>query len=193
MEKKSNKLIAVAYKLYTTAPDGTTKMAEEAPADNPFKFISGFGIALEGFEQAVEPLEEGAEFDFTLDQDQAYGAYEPERVVQLDKEIFTIDGRFDSERLYVDAIVPLQNEAGQRFMARVLEIGDDKVKLDLNHPFAGAALHFTGKVLESREATNDEIQMMINMLSGEGGCGGCGGGGCHKDGGCHGGGCGGCH
>ena len=191
MEKKSNKYIAVAYKLYTTDADGTTTMVEEAPATEPFRFISGFGITLDAFEQALEGLEKGADFDFVLDEDQAYGPYMEEHVIDLDKEQFMVNGRFDKEYIFKGAVVPLQNEQGQRFMATVADITDNKVKMDLNHPLAGKKLNFKGSVVESREATNEEIQNMINHLSGEGGCGGCGGncGGC----GGHEGGCGGCH
>ena len=98
--------------------------------------------------------------------------------------MFCIDGKFDDEHIYVDAIVPLQNQDGNRFMGHVLEISENTVKMDLNHPLAGKELNFVGSVVESREATNGEIQAMINHMTGGGGCGGCGGG-------CNGG-CGGC-
>jgi FKBP-type peptidyl-prolyl cis-trans isomerase SlyD len=100
-------------------------------------------------------------------------------VLELDREIFSINGQFDKEHIYKDAIVPLQNEDGNRFYGRVLDITDEKVKMDLNHPLAGKTLNFKGKIAENREATLDEIQSMINHLSGEGcgnGCGDCDGG-----------------
>lgn len=50
MEKKTNKYIAVAYKLYTNE-NGTENMIEEAPAERPFQFISGMGLALDDFEK----------------------------------------------------------------------------------------------------------------------------------------------
>ena len=69
MEKKSNKFIAVSYKLYTTDADGTTTMVEEAPAEKPFQFVSGFGVTLDAFEKALETVAKGEAFDFTLDKD----------------------------------------------------------------------------------------------------------------------------
>lgn len=197
MDKKINKYIAVAYKLYTS-DNGKEEMIEEATNEKPFMFISGLGLALDDFEKKIEAMEKGANFDFTLSKEQAYGEHEEERVLSLDREMFCIDGKLDTEHVFVDAIIPLQNENGQRFLGKVLEVGNEKVRVDLNHPLAGKELHFVGSVIESREATNEEIQNLINHMNG--GCGGnCGG--CHGDcggdcggheGGCEGG-CGHCH
>lgn len=193
MDKNNNKYIAVSYKLYTVG-DGETKLVEETSEDKPFCFISGFGITLEDFEKEIVNVKEGEAFDFTLTKEKAYGDYEQERVLDLDKEMFCINGHFDHDNIYVDATVPLQNEDGNQFYGRVLNITEDKVKMDLNHPLAGKDLNFKGTIIQSREATADEIQQLINSMSGDGcGCGSCGGG-CdcdHEDGdGC---GCGHCH
>ena len=179
MGSNLNKYIAVAYKLYTV-DNGESELVEEATDKEPFQFISGYGITLDAFEKEIAGLEKGAEFDFTLQKDEAYGDYEQEHVLDLDKEIFCINGHFDRERIYKDAIVPLQNEDGNRFLGKVVSVGYDKVRIDLNHPLAGKTLNFKGHVVESREATNEEIQGLINRMSGEGCC--CGG--HHDDGGC---------
>lgn len=195
MDKQKNKYITVEYKLYTVDDEGT-ELVEQTTAGRPFQFISGFGITLKEFENRIAGLEKGEEFDFTLNKDQAYGDYEPARVISLDRETFSINGHFDHEHIYKDAIVPLQNEDGNHFYGRVLEVGLEKVLMDLNNPLAGKALNFKGRVTESREATNDEIKAMINRLSGEEcecgcGCEDCGEGHCggegHKDDGCCGG------
>lgn len=191
MEKKTFKYIEVDYKLYVEE-DGKKELYEETNEGQPFVFISGFGITIPGFEKQLSVLESGAEFDINIEKNDAYGEYYDERVIDLDKSVFTVNGHFDSQNIYVDAIVPLQNAEGQRFMGQVVEIADNSVKIDLNHPLAGKDLNFTGKVITSREATNEEIQSLVNQLSG-GGCGGCGGGchgGCGGDGNCEGG-CGG--
>ena len=122
-----------------------------------------------------------------------------ERVLNLDKEMFSVDGHFDSKNIFKGAQVPLKNEDGNFFIATILEIGSDKVTVDLNHPLAGKCLNFKGYIIENREATKDEIKTMLNHLNG-GGCGGhCGGnceGGCEGgcgEGNCGEGGCGHCH
>ena len=186
-----NKYYAIAYKL-TTIKDGVKKMEEEATAEDPFVFISGFGTTIPGFEKEIEKLANGDSFDFTIPCAEAYGEYVDARVITLAKDIFTVNGVFDANMIYVGAIIPLQNEDGMRFMGKVLSVDDKNVKVDLNHPLAGCDLNFAGAVAECREATNEEITQMINRLSG-GGCHGCGGGGCHSDdGGCNGDGCGNC-
>ena len=195
MDKQQNKFIAVAYKLYTEK-DGERELTEIASKENPFAFISGFGIALDEFEKQVEGLPTGAEFDFTIDKKDAYGEFFDERVVELERSVFEIDGKFDDEHVKVNAMLPMQNEQGDQFVARVKNISDDKVTLDLNHPLAGKSLNFVGSIVENRDATEQEISSLIKRLStGCGGFGGCGGGDC--DGGCEGGcgenGCGGCN
>ena len=197
MENKHNMFVAVSYTLYTVDGEKKEKI-EEAPASKPFEFITGFGVTLDEFEKQIAQLDKGADFEFQLSKEQAYGDFEQERVLDLDRSIFQINGHFDHENIFEGAVVPLQNEDGNRFYGRVLEIGADKVKMALNHPLAGKTLCFSGKVIDKREATNQEIQNLVNFLSGEHSCGcGCGcddcGGDCddhHHDGGC---GCGHCH
>ncbi len=174
MENKHNMFIAVSYTLYTVDGEKREKI-EEAPTTKPFEFISGFGVTLDEFEKQVVDLDPGTAFDFELTKDQAYGDYEAARVLDLDRSIFQINGHFDHENIFEGAIVPLQNEDGNHFYGRVLAITDDKVKMDLNHPLAGKTLNFKGRMLEKREATNQEIQNLVNFLSGEHSCGcGCG-------------------
>ncbi len=172
-EQNKKRFLDVSYRLYDAAQPET--LIEEAPADHPFVFISGFGVALEAFEKKIVDMQEGEEFDFTLRQEEAYGPFMCERVVDLDREMFSINGHFDHEHIYEDAVIPLQNEEGQRFFGRVVEISEEKVKVDLNHPLAGENLTFKGTVLENREATAKEIEHLVAHMSGGCGCG------CHHD------------
>lgn len=173
-EQVKNKYLKISYKLFSIDDNGTPTLEEETTDDRPFFFISGFGSALPAFENRVIAIESGKEFDFKLEPAEAFGDYEQSRVLDLEREMFTINGHFDHDNVFVDAIIPLQNEDGNRFMGKVLEITDDHVKVDLNHPLAGKKLQFTGTVDENRDATEEEVQRMIHILSGHEHGEGCG-------------------
>lgn len=172
MDKTANRYIAVSYRLYTIGKDGESTLVEQTTDERPFQFISGFGISHEEFEARVKGMEKGEEFDFVLPKDKSFGDYDPAHVVRLDRETFCINGHFDHENIFEGAIIPLQNGDGNRFMGKVVGIDDEGVTIDLNHPLAGKDLNFKGKIMENRPATNEEIEAMLNRLSGEGcGCG----------------------
>jgi len=177
-----NNYITVAYKLYVKdEEDEAESMVEECTAEHPFQFISNLGAALPAFEQQVDPLATGADFDFVIPAKDAYGDFEDELMFDVPKKVFEINGKFDTEHIFEGNIVPLQGEDGSRFNATIIEIKADEVTIDLNHPRAGQSLHFVGKVCMNRPATNEEVTEMLNYMSGEHHCGGCGG---HCGGGC---------
>lgn len=191
MDKAPNKFISVVYQLYVLT-DGEKTLQEQTSPERPFEFITGYGIALDAFEQQVMKLEKDSEFDFTLQPSEAFGDYDPEGVHKLSREVFSINGRFDSEHIYPDAIITMTDTEDHQFMARVIKIEDDGVTIDTNHPLSGKTLNFTGTIRENRDATEEEINSLIKHLTG--GCSGCG----HHHGegeGCEGcgNGCGGCH
>lgn len=192
MDNKTNRYIEVSYQLFDIT-DGQKNMVEETTADHPLTFVSGQGLLLNEFERKLIGLEAGSKFDFELLPEQAFGVHSDERVVKLNKQIFYVDGRFDKDNVYQDAIIPLQDEGGNRFPGRVMEITDETVKIDLNHPMAGKTLNFRGEIIKNREATNEDVDRLTKNLPGHGeGCqcgghghqGGCCGGHHHGDGGC---------
>ena len=146
------------------------KMTEEAP----LVWCQGEGMMLPAFEAAMAGKEAGDAFDFVLKAEDAYGEYLEEGVMELPKKMFyNGDGEFDDERVYVGAVVPMNTVDGQIVKAQVCEITDEKVTIDLNHPFAGEDLHFKGKILELRAATEAELDAIRHPRRGCGGCGGC--------------------
>lgn len=178
METLDNKYIAVAYKLYITDEEGKD-LVEETTLDRPFQFVTGLGVTFEEFELQVKDLNKGDSFDFTVAPDKAYEEYEEDYVLELPKNIFEVDGEFDNERVVPGNILPLLDSTGNQLNGVVVEIKEEVVVMDMNHPLAGEQLNFVGTVLESRPATIKEMEEMTEMLSGgcgcEGGdCGSCG-------------------
>ena len=187
MKIENQKVVTLQYDLFVDGENGTEELMEKATAEAPLVYCHGEGMMLPAFEHAMEGLEDGASFDFRIPCEEAYGEYDTDGVLELDKTLFyNGDGEFDAERVFVGAIVPMNTADGQIINAQIAEITKDKVTIDLNHPLAGENLHFVGKVLNIREVTEGELKALHHR--GCGGCGGhCGGGDCSGD--CQEGGC----
>lgn len=183
-----NNYITVAYKLYVTDEKEEIKeeLVEECNEEHPFMFISEMGCVLPDFEKELVSLKLGDKFDFVIPCEQAYGEFDAKLMFDVPKNIFEVDGHFDTDHIYEGNVIPLQGADGSRFNGTVIEIKEDAVTIDLNHPRAGQDLHFVGNVVLNRPATTEEIAQMAEALGG--GCGGCCG---HECGGGCGEGCGG--
>ena len=189
-EINPSKTIVVSYDMYTEY-EGVKELVEQATAEQPFQFTTGLGFTFEAFEEKFKSLSEGDTFNFTLTKDETNGDRRDDLIFDVDKNIFCVDGKFDDKQIYPGNVIPLMNAEGQRMNGLVVDVKEEAVTIDLNHPYAGMNLVFEGKVLSMHDATKEEIQALINIITGQGGCG-CGcdscGGGCEgcgdHDGGC---------
>ena len=67
-------------------------------------------------------------------------------------------GSFESqEELEVGKQFHAQTPEGQYVVITVINIDGDQITIDGNHPLAGVDLNFDVKVLDVREATEDEV------------------------------------
>lgn len=201
MKITANKAVSAEYELYVDGEkEGELELMEKATNEQPLSFVYGVGMMLPKFEENIFGMQVGDKFDFTINTEDAYGMYDDESVLDLDRAIFEVDGKLDEEMIFEGNVVPLMDNEGNRVNAQVVTISDTHVKVDLNHPLAGENLHFKGSVLEVREATEKELSSLNGGGCGSCGCGdnGCGDGGCGDEGcGCDDteskqGGCGGC-
>ena len=179
----TGKMVEIAYKIFLVEKDGDT-MIYEFKADKPDHFVFGHEPGmLESFTNHLEGLKAGDEFDFILSPIEAFGERNPDLVQVLDKSLFFIEGEFDSDRVYEGAFVPMMTGDGMRIEGIVKEITDDTVTIDFNHQLAGETVKYTGKVINVREATDEEKNPPRHQCGGCGGgdCGGCEGGDCDKD------------
>ncbi len=171
MKVEKQKVVTLQYDLYVDGENGQEELMEKATAEAPLVYCHGEGMMLPAFEQNMAGLQEGESFDFRIACQDAYGEYDDEGVLTLGKKMFyNGDGEFDSERVYVGAIVPMNTADGQVINAQIAEITKENVTIDLNHPLAGENLHFVGKVLNLRDVTEGELKALHHR-----GCGGCGG------------------
>ena len=168
-------MVTLTYDLRVDDENG--EVVEQATEEQPLQFLYGAGAMLPKFESQLAGLHEGEPFTIKLSKKDAYGELNNEAIVELPKHVFLVEGKFDDELIKVGNTVPMMSSNGQRLNGLVLEVNDEVIKMDFNHPLAGEDLFFSGQVKEVRVASDEEV---AQILSGGGGCG-CGsgsGGGC---------------
>lgn len=150
------KYVELGYDLYQVDANGEEEKVHQTDAQDPEKIIFGVtqGVVPE-LEKALAGLAEGDKYDVVAHN--AYGSYDPEQVVELDHDVFVVDGEFDKDVIKKGAIVPMMTADGYRINGVVLDVTPEKVKMDFNHPLAGKTVRFEGKVLKIRDATPEEI------------------------------------
>jgi FKBP-type peptidyl-prolyl cis-trans isomerase SlyD len=87
-----------------------------------------------------------------------YGVASDENIVKLPKSVFAPEGEeLDSEVVFEGNRIPMTDNEGYRYMAKVVSISPEEITMDFNHELAGKNLHFTGTIVEVREASEEEL------------------------------------
>ena len=165
MQISKDKVVSLSYTLKEDHAEGN--IIEVTKDSEPLVFIYGIGSMIPKFEENLGALKSGDTFEFTLKSEDAYGAFEEEAIIHLDKNIFKMDGVINEELLTIGNIIPMKDNQGHILQGKVMSVTDTAVQMDFNHPMAGKNLHFTGKILDVREATADELSH--GHVHGEGG------------------------
>jgi len=168
-------MVTLTYDLRVDDENG--EVVEQATETQPLQFLYGAGAMLPKFESQLAGLREGEPFTIKLSANDAYGEVNEEAVVELPKHVFLVSGKFDDELIKIGNTVPMMSSNGQRLNGLVLEVNEEVVTMDFNHPLAGEDLFFAGKVMAVREASDEEVAQILSGSGGGCGCGS-GGGGC---------------
>jgi FKBP-type peptidyl-prolyl cis-trans isomerase SlyD len=161
MKIQENTLVSVEYTLTNDAGE----VVDNTPEGKPLSFIYGKGQLIPGFESAIESKEAGQRVEFTLEAADAYGEVREELRSELPRKNFPDDMEVEPG-MVLQAMGPM---GPMRF--RVLEVRDDAIVADFNHPLAGERLHFDVKIAEVREPTPEELDA---LACGEHECTNCG-------------------
>jgi FKBP-type peptidyl-prolyl cis-trans isomerase SlyD len=150
-----NKVVSMTYTLREENVDGN--LIQEVTKERPFVYLFNMTGILPAFKENLEGLAAGDNFSFILSKDKAYGFPSEENILRLSRQVFEVDGKFDAENIKPGALVPMEDEEGFPLTGRILEVADDGVMVDFNHPLAGMDLYFEGEILEVRDATVEEL------------------------------------
>jgi len=148
MTIENQKVVTVHYHLTNAAG----QVIESSRGRDPLTYLHGTGTLLASLERALTGLDVGATTTVELAPAEAYGEHDATKMETLPRSAFA-----QVPHLAVGMHLEGQDAHGQTFTVRVLEIREDTVVIDANHPLAGETLTFAIEVLAIREATTDEL------------------------------------
>ena len=123
--------------------------------DDPISYLhGGYDGIFTAVEEAVHGKDVGAQFNITMEPDEAFGEYEHDLV------------RVEPRNLFPDEIaIGMQFEGGAEdaddedyMLYTIVDVTEDEVTVDGNHPLAGKTLNFVGVVTGVRAATAEELE-----------------------------------
>ena len=158
---------------YTLTVDD--EIIDSSDGYGPLQFIQGHRNIIPGLEKELFGMQVGETREILVQPAEAYGEYDNNAIVDIPKAQFPENFGFA-----IGKTIRLSDPQGRLINANIMEIGENDVRLDLNHPLAGKVLKFSAKIVDLRMATTDELA--AGRLGG-GGCASCGsgdgcGGGC---------------
>ena len=140
-------VVSMDYKL--TVDGDVLDSSEDA---GPLQFLAGYGNIVPGLEREMAGMKIGESKDVVVAPADGYGEFDEEAFMEVPRNEFPSDLQLE-EGIELN----VTDEDGQNQYARVENITDESVRLDFNHPLAGAELHFTVKVVALRDPTKEEL------------------------------------
>lgn len=110
---------------------------DSSASREPLEFRLGAGEVIPGFERAVDGMEVGETREVRLDPEDAYGRPRDDLLVAVPRNQLP-----EGQQPSIGDALRLQDAEGKQHMARIADVGEEQVTLDLNHPLSGKALTF---------------------------------------------------
>jgi FKBP-type peptidyl-prolyl cis-trans isomerase SlyD len=142
--------------------------SSDADDGEPIDYVHGYGMLVPGLEAALAGLEIGATKDVTVSPEEGFGERDDELVMEVDRSDFP-----DPKSVAIGDEVVAESPDGDEVPMRVLEVKDETVVVDANHPLAGVTLRYSVKVKEIAQATEEEIAEAAAEFEEAGYGGGC--------------------
>ncbi|HEX2203970.1 MAG TPA: peptidylprolyl isomerase [Longimicrobium sp.] len=139
-QAKAGDTVRVHYK--GTLADG--QVFDSSEGLEPLEFTLGTGQVIAGFDEAVTGMRIGEEKEVTIPSGEAYGDPREELILRVGRDSFP-------EGVEPEVGQQFQvSQEGQPFVVTVIDVADDAITLDANHPLAGEDLTFALQLVEIR-------------------------------------------
>jgi len=120
-------------------------------SEEPLEYLHGYDNIIPGLEKGLEGAEPGQRRSVVVEPAEAYGETDPDAIITVSSD--TVPGGVE--------LIPGQMVVGDTpsgpVQLTVVEVTDDGIVVDGNHPLAGKRLHFEVEVVDVRAATDEEL------------------------------------
>jgi len=129
------------------------EVLDSSDGGEPLSYIQGANQIVPGLERELAGLEVGQAKDVQVAPEEGYGHKDPQGVFGVPRAAFPPDSPPKVGQAFVG-----EDDEGQAVPVRVVEVRDDLVMVDANHPLAGETLFFHVEIREVRTATPEELE-----------------------------------
>jgi FKBP-type peptidyl-prolyl cis-trans isomerase SlyD len=140
--------VVLDYVIYDE--DGDVIEATDDEGGRPIGFVHGYGSLVPGLENGIVGMSAGDTKEVVVAPTDGYGPHDETLEHWVDRSDFP-------EGLQVDDEFEAEDNDGEQITLRVVEIEDDAVLVDANHPLAGETLRFEVMIRSVRPATPEEL------------------------------------
>ena len=148
MQITKNVVASIEYEL--TADGG--EVIDSSRGGPPLAYLHGSGQLIPGLEAELEGKGSGDSVQVRIPPENAYGPRNEQMVQGVPRADFPADAKLEPGMQF-----QAQTPDGMLILT-VVDVEEDTVKLDGNHPLAGMHLNFDVKVVDVREATAEELE-----------------------------------
>lgn len=147
MKISADKVVAFHYALL----NADREVLDGTRDGDPLPYLHGHRNIIPGLEKALEGHEEGDKFDVTVHPDEGYGRRDNGLVQTIKRDVF------GDTQLEVGMHYQVEDDEGELQLVQIIEINDNEITVDGNHPYAGHMLTFDIEVISVRDATETEL------------------------------------
>lgn len=133
--------------LHYTGTLAEGEIFDSSQGRDPIEVRIGVGQVIPGFESGIMGMTVGETRTFTIPPEDAYGERDESLCRRVEKERFA-----DPEGIRVGRVCQVPMGEGQNVPGTVVEIGNEDVVIDFNHPLAGKELTFEVECMEIKNS-----------------------------------------
>ncbi len=147
MKIEKDKVVSLEYVLR----DAKGHVIQSTEEGNPSDYLHGHSNLISGLESELECKLAGDELKIEISPENGYGLWNEEMIHLVPRKEF-------SELPDIEVGMNLVYEfEGQETPVTVIDVDDESVTLDANHPLAGMVLFYEVTIAAVRDATSEEI------------------------------------